>query len=339
MAAKLPDGPAKTGFEDIFLIHQALPELDWNEVDISTEIFGKRLSCPLVINAMTGGAEESLPVNRAIARIARKAKIGMAVGSQKSALEEKNFRETFAVVREENPEGLIFANLNSSISIDEAREAVAMIEADALQVHLNVPQELYMAEGDRNFRGLMENLEKLCSELEVPVIVKEVGFGISGEITRALCAKGIKNIDIGGQGGTNFIAIEQFRQEGKTSPMETWGLTTVCSLVEVSSQQVPGLLIASGGIRTSLDAAKSLALGAQAVGVAGPILKLLHQKGETEVISCLEAAKEDLRRIMLMTGARNIKGLQKVPLVFTGFTREWLQERGYNTTQYAQRGC
>lgn len=324
------------GFNDITLVHNSLPELNWSEIDTSCQFLNKKLTMPLLINAMTGGHPELEMINRSLAEAAAAAGVALAVGSQRAALEDSTTRSSFSVVREVNPEGVILANLGADCSLDEAQEAIAMIKADAIQLHVNAPQELAMAEGDRNFRGLLENIKALTSQLAVPVIVKEVGFGMSQESVQRLVGAGVRYMDVGGAGGTDFIAIEQARS-GRRESLH-WGIPTATSLLEgLHVKDEKGCLIASGGFKGALDIAKALALGAALVGMARPLLKLVVQGSKANLVSYLSALEEDLRCIMLMLGVRNIEELSRVPLVIGGATYHWLKLRGIAVEHYARR--
>ncbi|MDH7478959.1 MAG: type 2 isopentenyl-diphosphate Delta-isomerase [Syntrophomonadaceae bacterium] len=329
----------ENGLVDIHLVHQSLPELSEDEIDISYRFEGKELSAPLIINALTGGNREVASINRVLARLAGRAGIAMAVGSQTAALEDQRLRDTFAVVREENPHGVIMGNIGGMASPEQAREAVAMIDADALQIHLNVPQELAMAEGERDFRGILDNIAAIQEALPVPVVVKEVGFGLSREAAGELQRRGVKWVDISGRGGTNFIAIERGRGAQRFGvELEAWGITTSVSLLEALSLPRPIKCIASGGINNSLDIAKCLCLGAEMVGIAGYFLRLLLNQSEKALADEIESLLQGLRAVLLMTGARNLAELSRKPAVITGKTREWLEQRGISTNHYAQRG-
>jgi len=323
-----------SGFGDVHLVHCALPEVHLREIDLSCEIFGKGLAAPIIINAITGGSLEVTGLNRSLARVAAQLNLGMAVGSQTAALRDKGLVKSYTVVREENPDGLILANIGCHLGPEEGMRAVEMIGADALQVHINVPQELAMPEGERDFRGWKDKLVTMVSALEVPVVAKEVGFGLSREVIRDLVGKGVKNFDLGGRGGTNFISIEEMRGGGGL-PAD-WGITTLCSLMEAVDVGIPGLIIATGGVRSPLDAAKALALGAEAVGMAGPLLKVLIDQGEEGLRVCLEDFINQLKVILLLCGARNLRIMKQVPAVITGQSREWLEARGISVNKQAK---
>lgn len=334
----LNDGPETSGFGDVRLIHQAVSALALDDVDVSCSFLGKKLNLPLIINAITGGVREVLEINRALAEIARSTGVAMAVGSQTAALEDDQVRETFDVVRDVNPDGVILANVSALTPVERAMQAIEMIEADGLQVHLNIPQELAMDEGDRDFRDIIRNLTEILRFSPVPVIVKEVGFGMSREAITRLYGLGVTYLDVAGQGGTNFIAIESRRGNSLFGEeLLAWGIPTAVSLAAAADLKLPLHLIASGGIRQALDMAKALALGAELVGVAGHYLKLLVQ-GSPEILQeHIQKTGYQLRSIFLMTGARNRAELQQCPIVILGRTREWLEQRGVNTAALARR--
>lgn len=338
-AVRLAQRPVYSGFEDIELVHNALPEVSLKDTTLKTPIFGKFLKAPLIINAITGGGSIPAKVNEALAVAARDTGIAMAVGSQTIAVEKPECERSFKIVRKINPDGLVFANVGAYVALDGAKRAVEMIRADALQLHLNVPQELSMREGDINFKGWFNNVASLIDKAGVPVIIKEVGFGLSYEVVKRLMEIGARNFDIGGRGGTNFIAIESLRRGKNLDYLESWGITTAASLVETESFGKAEMIVATGGVRSSLDIAKSLALGASMAGIAGPYLKILFEQKVTGLIKTIEQTKDELKRIMIMTGVDSPAKLRLIPVVVTGKTREWLTERGINTKKFAQRSC
>lgn len=329
LTKELTDGPLTTGFEDINLIHQAVSPIQFKDIDSTITFCHKQLSAPLLINAMTGGPDISSNINANLARVAAKLGIGMAVGSQKLALNDPSVESTYTVARKENPHGLILANLSALSSPEEASQAVEMLSADGLQLHLNLAQELAMAEGDRDFSKVLDNIAAIVEQVPVPVIVKEVGFGLSGEAAHQLFRHGVSYLDVGGQGGTNFGTIERFRQGlDEQSVFELWGIPTAVSIAEVSNRRLPVTIVASGGIRSALDGVKALALGADLIGIAGPVVKLLMDYTETEVLDYFNQLIYDFRALMLLLGASSLAKLKHVPLVITGKTKDWLEQRG-----------
>ncbi|WP_248925404.1 type 2 isopentenyl-diphosphate Delta-isomerase [Paenibacillus hamazuiensis] len=326
------------GFADIKLIHSPLPGTSVEHISLSTRIGDLILSSPIIINAMTGGARETEAINRELAVAAREQGLAMAVGSQMSALKNEDVAGSYKIVRKMNPQGIVFANLGSEATVEQAKRAVDMIEANALQIHLNAMQELIMPEGDRDFRGAAERIAEIAASLDVPVIVKEVGFGLNMEAARSLIGLGIRIIDVGGFGGTNFAAIENAR---RTMPMEwlnDWGVKTSIALLETLQYRRQACIIASGGIISSLDICKSLVLGASAVGIAGRFLKVLQEQGTGGLIGYIGTLKDELKLLMTALGVSSVEALTSVPAVITGETAEWCELRGIDRYAYARRG-
>ncbi len=337
LALEIPENIGGSGFRDIKLIHRSLSGVKPSQVDISVQFLGKRLEAPLLINAITGGHPDTLKINRELAIAARKTGVAMAVGSQKAALEDSRVSKTYEVAREENPDGVLLANLSAACSPEEAGRAMEMILADGLQVHLNVPQELFMEEGDLDFDMVLPNIEKLLRNVDFPVIVKEVGFGMSGETIMELYRCGVRILDVGGRGGTDFISIENARRGLMSDGHELWGISTAVCIFEGMDLGLPVELIASGGLRTSLDMAGALAAGAKLVGMARPMLEVLMKGSLDALVGHIEGLKRGLVRYMVMTGSRNIRELAGVPLVITGATAEWLARRQVDIDSYARR--
>lgn len=327
----------ENGFTDIYLLYDALPELNLDQVDTSLVFMDKEIKAPLLINAMTGGHPEVKHINRSLAALAARTGIAMAVGSQTAGLENPGVRDTYKVARDENPEGVLLANVSALTVPHLVKEAVEMIAADGVQLHLNVAQELAMTEGDRNFKGTLANIEKIVSLAEVPVIVKEVGFGLSRETVRKLYDVGVRYIDVGGKGGTDFIRIE-YRRSGRDYPdnFQNIGLTAANSLIEALNLDLPVAVLASGGFRGSSDLACALALGAKLVSIAQHFLQVLILGSEQELEERIRNIIENLRHMMLMAGAVNLKELAGKPVIITGKTAEWLLRRGIDIDRYAR---
>lgn len=327
-----------SGFADVELVHNCLPELALDEVSLEVEALGHRLGAPIYINAMTGGAAGAEEINRQLARAAAELGLAMAVGSQRAGLDDPALERTYRVVREVNPNGVVFANVSANVTADEALRAVEMVGAAALQVHLNVVQELLMAEGDRDFRGLLANIGAIVERVRVPVIAKEVGFGIARSEGRRLRGVGVSALDVGGRGGTNFALIEAERAGRELSAeLSGWGIQTAASLVEV--REISGLeIFASGGIRGAGDVAKAIALGAVAVGVARPALEAVSAGGYERLIGAMTAWLDELRGICCLQGCGRLSDLRHRPVVITGKTREWLTVRGRDLEFLARRG-
>ena len=337
----LEDGPSPNGLGDVHFVHNCLPGGDLSAVDTAATFCHRDIAVPLMINAVTGGVAESEEINRVFATVARKLDIPMAVGSQAAALENPAAVRSYLLVREENPDGFIIANIGLSVTPEQAPEAVKMIDADALQVHLNAPQEAMMppGEGDLIFRGSLSRIAQIVKAVDVPVIAKEVGFGMAKEQAVSFLATGVDALDIGGKGGTNFIAVENARSKREPAqPFLEWGLSTAVSLIEVVESVGSRLeIVATGGIRSGLDVAKALSLGANLVGVAGPLVRSFYRGGEEAVLGYLQRIQEELKLTMLMLGARNLRELRRRPLVILGETGVWLERRGFDLNRFARR--
>jgi isopentenyl-diphosphate delta-isomerase len=338
-----------TGFEDIRFIHNALPEINKEEIDLSTEFLGHRLSAPLIVGAMTGGTAEAAKINSVIAETVEKLQLGMGVGSQRAALEDQNLEKTFAVARKKAPTSFLIANIGGvqlvhGYGVKEIKKVIEMIDADAIAIHLNALQEAIQPEGQTNFRGIIKRISEVTKSIDKPVIVKETGCGIALEEAKELEEAGVSAIDVGGVGGTSFAAVEFFRTKGEENHFQhllgeafwDWGIPTVTSIAEIT-QEVKIPIIASGGVRSGLDIAKALAINAKLTSIAQPVLKAAVRsvKETTELLSFLVA---ELENVMFLVGAKKIKELVTKPLVITGKTAEWLRLRGCDLQHYAKRG-
>lgn len=326
------------GFDDVRFVPNSLPNIYYGNTLLTTNVGPFRLASPIIINAMTGGAAATTAINQKLAIIARERGLAMAVGSQMAALREPTLADSYTIVRKENPHGILFANIGAEATVEQAQAAVEMIEANGLQIHLNVMQELLMPEGDRDFTGYLEHIQIIQEKLAVPVLVKEVGFGISAATMQRLFDAGIRMIDVGGRGGTNFAKVENLRRSQPMPMFEDWGLSTVESLLEarVWSEQVT--VMATGGVRHGLDVAKALSLGAGAVGMAGAMLRLVHT-GTTE--ECLQAVDEwhhQLRLVMTALGITGVEQFRDLPLLISGQTADYARLRGVDLSALAQRG-
>lgn len=325
------------GFDDIKFVHQALPELSMNDISLATTLGELKLSSPIIINAMTGGGgQKTLDINRKLAIVAREKGLAMAVGSQMAAVRDLEQAYTYAVVREEHPQGVIFANLGAEATLEQAQQAIDMLGANALQIHLNVIQELVMPEGDRDFTGLLHHIKQLVDHLTVPVIIKEVGFGMSAESARKLESIGVQFVDVGGSGGTNFALIENQRREVAYEVFNEWGMSTVTSLLEVKQESCLSA-IASGGIHSPHEIVKALSLQANAVGMAGFFLKQIDQHSMEHVLHIVDIYHEQIKMMMCALGAAQIEDLQRVPLVLSGPSYHWLSCRGFDVHSYSKR--
>lgn len=326
-----------TGFEDIELIHKALPEINKNKIDLSTVKFGKKLDSPLFITAITGGHPYAKSINEKLAIAADEKNIALGVGSQRAAIEHKELVDTYTVVRENAPKCLLVGNIGAP-QLNLANDAVEMLDADILAIHLNPLQESIQPEGDLDASNYINSIEKIVDLIDIPVMAKETGCGISAESAKELVGAGVKYIDVEGAGGTSWAAVETYRAEDKYfgQTFWDWGIPTAVSTVEVtSSVNVP--VISSGGIRTGLEAAKAIALGADAVGMALPFLK--NATNVEEIINYINRFEESLKIAMFLVGASNIEQLKNNSnLIIKGETRQWLNDRGFNTSNYSRRG-
>jgi isopentenyl-diphosphate delta-isomerase len=338
---------ATSGFEDINLIHRALPEIDKKQIDLSTTFLGKKFSAPIIVGAMTGGTEQATQINASIAEAVEKLHLGMGIGSQRVAIEDQKLEKTFAIARKKAPTAFLIANIGGvqfvhGYGLKEVKKIVEMIDADAVAVHLNALQEAVQPEGQTNFKGVLAKIKEIASALDKPVIVKETGAGVSAEDAKALEAAGVKAIDVGGVGGTSFAAVEYYRSSNKKErflgeAFWDWGIPTAVSLIE-TAQTVKLPLIASGGVRSGTGVAKALALNASLAGVSQPILQTAV-KGVKETEDKLSCLIEELRNVMFLVAAEKISDLAETPVVITGKTAQWLQARGFNLEKYARRGA
>lgn len=337
-----------TGFEDINFIHKALPEIDKQSIDLSTTIFGHKFAAPLIAGAITGGTQEAMKINATIAEAVEELGLGMGVGSQRAAIEDKRLERTFAIARKRAPTAFLIANIGgvqliNGYGLKEVRKMMGMIEADALAIHLNALQESTQPEGQTNFKGVLEKIGQIAEEVEKPVIAKETGAGIAAEEAKKLEVAGVKGIDVSGAGGTSFAAVEHYRAKGHANSFPRrlgevfwdWGVPTAVSIVEVS-KTVNIHVVASGGIRNGIDVAKALAIGSSLASSSQPILEAAV-KGVRETRDTLSLLIEELKNVMFLVGADSIQTLRKTPIVITGKTSEWLRMRGFDIDDYSCR--
>jgi isopentenyl-diphosphate delta-isomerase len=317
-----------TGYDSLRFVHNALPELSLEEIDTSTVFFGNHLDAPLLVSSMTGGYSDALAINRDLAIAAQEFGIAMAVGSARQAMEDKTEHPSYSVARKENPDGLLFTNvgaaeiasLHREKKIDKLKVIVDLVQADGLIVHLNPLQELLQPEGNTNFTGVLAGIESVVKELGIAVIAKEVGAGISREVAARLLAAGVRAIDVAGAGGTSWAGVEILRRKKKDRP-ETdvfwdWGIPTADALAEVAELKKKATfgLIASGGIRDGIDVAKSIALRADLVGMARPLLKSLSSGKSAKLHEKIEGVIRQLRAVMFLTGSRDLLALAEQPI-------------------------
>jgi isopentenyl-diphosphate delta-isomerase len=324
-----------SGFEDVMLIHKAIPEVDFDEIDTSVNFLGKKLSAPFLIASITGGHPKAVEINRNLALAVEELGLGMGVGSQRAGIEGGDI-ESFLVVRECAPKAFIYANIGLPQVIKDveyADRAVEMIDADALAIHLNYLQEAIQPEGDKFSKNAYKAIEEICRSLKVPVIVKETGAGISRSIALKLKTIGVSALDVGGKGGTSFSAVEAYRCEGYKAEIGKifwdWGIPTAYSIVECYDV-LP--VIATGGVRNGLDLAKALALGAVVGSSALPFLKRAVE-GVESVKELLKYYIEGLKVAMFLTGCRKIEDFRSVEIFIYGRFKDWLEVRGYDVTK------
>jgi len=331
------EGPLTTMFEYVFLPYIAYSDLSLDEIRIEMDFLGKKLSAPLMISGMTGGASGTERINRALAEVARDYRIALGVGSQRAAVEDPSLEYTFRVVRDVAPEIPVVANLGAAevvrYEINSVTKAVDMVEADALAIHLNLAQEAVQPEGVPAFKGLGKKVSKLIQELSIPIIIKEVGAGLSYEVVRYFRELGIRYFDTEGAGGTNWVLVEMFRarkvgnhvKERLAQYIAEWGIPTAASIIEARNAAPDSIIIGSGGLRTSLDAVKALRLGADLVGMARPFIKA-YFSGELREFT--EAFIKGIKISLMLAGAKDLRELRSRPVIITSLLKEWINSRG-----------
>lgn len=320
-----------TLLESVEFVHDSLPEVSVEDLDTSVELFGKRLRVPLIIAAMTGGTEQARNINRELAQLAEERGLGFGLGSQRAILKGQPV-ETYQV-RDVAPSTLVLGNIGGvqarSLTTEQVRELVEAVGADALCVHLNPAQEIVQPEGDRDFKGVIDALERLAQDLGVPVIAKETGCGLGATALKKIAKAGVRHVDVSGAGGTSWVAVETARAEGNSRSLgeafREWGVPTAASVM-MAKRTRPKLktIIATGGIATGMDAAKAIALGADAAGMARPVLQALMKGGREGAAQFLEQVEAELRGAMLLVGVRRVRELQDVPLVLGASLERWV---------------
>jgi isopentenyl-diphosphate delta-isomerase len=323
-----------TLLEGVRLVHQALPDLSLDEIDLSCELFGKTLRAPLIVASMTGGTQRAEKINRIVAEVVERRGLGMGLGSQRAMQKRPETTRSFQV-RELAPTALILGNLGVVQAREQPtealRELVESVGADGLFIHLNPAMELIQPEGDRDFRRGTETFARLVRELGVPVVAKETGCGISAQVARGLKEAGVEAVDVSGAGGTSWVGVETLRALGPEQALKRslgealwdWGVPTAASVAYAARE---GLIpIATGGLKSGLDAARAIALGAHAAGMARPILQAALDGGVEAVDAFLDQVEMELRAVMLLAGAKDLAALRSAPRVITGELKTWLE--------------
>lgn len=311
-----------SGFDNFEFEHNALPELNASEIDTSIIFLGKKIKFPLMVSCMTGGYKNAKLINQSLAAVCEERGIPFGIGSQRQAMEDASYHRTFSVVRKVAPNIPIIGNIGAAEiarlkNTTQIQKLVDMIDADAFAVHLNPLQEFLQPEGNTNFYGVLKGIELLVHNLNVPIIVKEVGVGISASVAQRLINAGVKIIDTAGAGGTSWAGIEIIRGNKPllSSAFWDWGIPTAESIISIRTLFKNIFLIGSGGIRTGIDVAKSIALGANMAAAAAPILKALERGGKKQVNTILDLWEKELRGAMFLTGSMKISQLRKAKLL------------------------
>jgi len=338
---------ARNAFDDVDFIHHALAGINADNVDITAQLGPWTLPAPIYINGMTGGTDTALPINRALAQAAAATGVPMASGSVAVALEQPETASSFTVIREHNPDGIVWANLGAGRTLDHAKAAVELLEADGLQIHVNPIQETVMPEGSRDFGIWLALIEDIVDGVEVPVIVKEVGFGLSAKTVHQLYDIGVRIVDVAGSGGTNFARIENQRSPHPSSVidahakwdwLEPMGLSAVDCLLDLTGGIPEELtIVASGGVRNPLDVVRAQALGANAVGLAGVMLRVAMSDGAEGVTEVLELFATRIRQVYALLGVATADQLRGTDVMITGASAERARARNIDVTRFADR--
>lgn len=325
-------------FDLVRFVHQALPRTRVANSDLRVQILGAQWQCPFYLNGMTGGSAKTGEINRQLAIAAQETGIAIAAGSLSAYLKDASTAASYQVLREENLQGFVMANVNANANVDGARAAVDLLQANALQIHINTVQETVMPEGDRAFDHWADHIAQIVQGVGVPVIVKEVGFGMSAQTLKQLAQLGVQWADVSGQGGTDFARIENARRLAHDFDyLLGWGQSAPASLAEAYNLKDKPALLASGGVRNPLDVLRALALGANAVGVSGHFLHVLVMQGLDALIAEIRRWQNQLRQLMALVGATTVADLRQCDVILSGRLREYCELRGVDVAAFAQR--
>ncbi|MDT7865619.1 MAG: type 2 isopentenyl-diphosphate Delta-isomerase [Desulfurococcales archaeon] len=348
VASSKVESSESTLFEFVRLVHNPMPGLDLSDVDLSVSFCGgRRLRAPLMITGMTGGHPDVSWINEKLAMVAEEFGIAMGVGSQRAALEDPSLSETYSIARRVAPNAVLVANIGApqlarGYGVREVLRAIEMIDADAIAIHLNPGQEAFQDEGEPLYRGVLEKIVDVASRVDKPVIVKEVGTGLSREVVAELYQAGVECFDVAGLGGTNWVKAEVIRSRAKHgSPLKPagglddyWGNPTAVAVVEARVVAPRAFIVGSGGVRNGLDVVKVIALGADVAGMALPALRALVNGGYESLRKLISSIIYQVKVAVFLVGGRSVKDLWKAPVVVHGRLREELELRGVNVDEY-----
>lgn len=311
-------------FSDIYIEHNSFPEMDFSEIDTRVEFFGKEIPFPLVINAITGGTEESVEINEVLYTISKELNLPMEIGNQDIMFEDEEAIELFLGEHAaEDRKTVMLANLQASSSLEDVTRAIDSVKADGIALHINPAQEIVGPDGRRDFRGIVDNIKAINKAYPGRVMVKEIGSGMSKKTVEKIISTGVNIIDISGLGGSNLIEIENLRNVDRDfSELYDWGIPTAKSILNAREVSADLKIIASGGVKTALDIVKAIVIGADYVGIGGELLKFLLHGGHEYAREYLEELMYKTKVIMFLLGAKNIEELKKVPYKLTGKLRE-----------------
>lgn len=338
LAEKQYQAASQSDFQKVRFVHHAFPQIKTDDISLKSNMLGYDMDLPFYINGMTGGSEKTKKINADLAEVAKATGLVIASGSVSAAIKHPELADSFRIMRDVNPDGIILANLGPHHPLENAKRAVDILGANGLQIHVNAAQELIMPEGDRDFTMWLKNIEDIVANLGLPVMVKEVGFGMSQETVKQLIDVGVQWVDVSGKGGTNFASIENARRTTFSyDDLENWGQSTVISLLEASELSKKVHLLASGGVKTPYDIIKALSLGAEAVGLSGQFLHMVIENGPEKTIQTVNDWKEKMTAIMTLLGKKTVAELKETDLLFHRDIIDWCEMRGIDYRSYGKR--